>query len=71
VLPLLLRLAVMNCRTWNELFEEYEKATFERVARSRENFGSTRMTELEKLNKEIARTLHELREHESTHRCHA
>lgn len=61
----------MHCRTWNELFEEYEKATFERVARSRENFGSTRLTELEHLSQEIARTLRELHEHESVHQCHA
>ena len=61
----------MQCRTWTELFEEYEKATFARVARSRENFGLPRVTELETLNKEIARTLHELREHETVHHCHS
>lgn len=61
----------MRCQRWNELFEEYERATFERVTRSRENFGPSRATELETLNKEIARTLHELRDHETAHHCNS
>lgn len=61
----------MTCRTWNQLFEQYEKATYDRVARSRDNFGATRSSELESLNNEIARTLRELREHEQVHRCHS
>jgi hypothetical protein len=61
----------MNCRTWDQLFEEYEKATFERVARVRGTLGAKRVEELERVNQEIARTLRDLREHEMAHRCHS
>jgi len=61
----------MNCRTWDELFEEYEKATLKRVAQPKARYGARDVCELEKLNAEIAQTLRELREHERVHRCHS
>ena len=60
----------MYCRTWDELYEEYERATRKRVAQAKSRPGFCDVSEIEKLNAEIAETLHELRAHEQTHRCH-
>lgn len=61
----------MNCRTWEELFEEYEKATLKRVAHTKDHFALKGKPELDQLNLEIARALRELHKHETTHRCHS
>jgi hypothetical protein len=61
----------MDCRTWNELYEEYEKATLKRMERRTNRFALMKASDLEKLNVEVAQTLRELRKHEEVHRCHA
>jgi hypothetical protein len=61
----------MNCRTWDRLYEEYEKATLQRLARSKDQFGLRKPADrLEKLNANIVQALRELHQHELTHRCH-
>ena len=59
----------MRCRTWEELYEEFEKATFTRVAQPKNSMGRRDFSELEKVNARIAETLRELRKHEKTHHC--
>ena len=59
----------MYCRTWDELYEDFEEATLNRVKQPKNCFGLRNPDELEQLNTEIARTLHELRHHEQLHRC--
>jgi len=59
----------MFCRTWDELYEEFEKATLKRVAQPKNPFGFRDPTKVEQLNAEIVETLRELRAHEKTHRC--
>lgn len=59
----------MYCRTWDELYEEFEEATLKRVRQPKNVFGHRDSSELEQLNTEIARALRELRQHEQLHRC--
>jgi len=59
----------MYCRTWDELYEEFEEATLQRVRQPKNFLGSRDQNELERLNVEITRALHELRQHEQVHRC--
>jgi len=59
----------MYCRTWDELYEEFEEATLKRVRQPKSVLGRRDSTELEQLNVEIARALRELRHHEQLHRC--
>ena len=61
----------MNCRTWNELYEEFEKATLKRVAQRKVHFAISDRPQLEKLNAEVAEALRELHKHEEVHRCHS
>lgn len=60
----------MYCATWNELYEEYEKATLKRVAQRKNRFLITDPCRLEQLNFEVAETLRQLHKHEQIHRCH-
>lgn len=59
----------MYCRTWDELYEDFEQATLQRVRQTRNCLGYRDPNEQERLNAEIARALHELRHHEQLHRC--
>lgn len=59
----------MYCRTWDELYEDFEQATLQRANQPKNVFGHRNPEELERLNTEITRALHELRQHEQIHRC--
>ena len=59
----------MNCRTWERLFEHYERVTLERVARAKNRFLFNQPAELDELNVQIAHALRSLREHEQQHGC--
>lgn len=61
----------MYCHTWNELYEEYEKAALKRVAQRKNHFAIMDVSQLEKLNIEVSETLRQLHKHEKTHRCHS
>jgi hypothetical protein len=59
----------MLCPVWNNLYEQYEKATLKRIASIRNNFLVSRSRDLELLNVEVSRALRELHEHERQHQC--
>jgi len=60
----------MNCRTWDTLFEQYEKAAFDRMQQAKNRFLQRSFAELEAMNAEITKALRDLREHELQHGCH-
>jgi hypothetical protein len=59
----------MSCRTWNDLFEQYERAALQRVASTKKRFILQAPADLEDINVEIAKALRQLREHEKLHGC--
>jgi len=58
----------MNCRTWNNLFEQYEKVALERLERKRDFYLPH--SELDAMNTAIAQALRDLHDHEVQHGCH-
>ena len=61
----------MLCNTWNDLYEQYERASLKRVERSKRHSFATGQRELESLSTAIAVALRALREHEKQHHCHS
>jgi hypothetical protein len=59
----------MLCRTWNDLYENYEKVALKRVEKKDGRFSLSRSRELDELNARIAKALKDLRNHEQSHRC--
>jgi adenylosuccinate lyase len=59
----------MLCRTWNDLYEQYEEAALKRLAKKDGRFALSQSAELDELNTKIAEALHALRKHEQLHHC--
>ena len=60
----------MLCHTWNNLFEQYERAALKRIERKKGHSFPIRAQELDRLNTDIATALRALKDHEKKHQCH-
>lgn len=60
---------VTSCRTRERLYDEYERVALKRVAHGKGGFALMKAAKLKTLEFQIVQALHDLQEHERTHRC--